>query len=132
MTAYPLTVSTLLLALLVYAWAALKVGRARAAYGVKAPAVAGHDAFERVFRAQQNTVEQMLFFVPLLWVAASLWGDMWAAAYGAVWSVGRILFIEGYARAAEKRELGFILSGGLSLIVLLACIATILWRHVAG
>ena len=132
MTDYPLTVSALLLALLVYAWAALRVGRARARYGVKAPAVAGHEAFERVFRAQQNTVEQMVIFVPLLWLAATLWGDAVAAGYGLTWSIGRVLFVEGYARAAEKRELGFMLSGGLSLLVLLAAIATLAWRHLAG
>ena len=132
MTGYPLTVAALLLALLVYAWAALRVGRARGRYGVKAPAVTGDEAFERVFRAQQNTVEQMVIFVPLICLAAAVWGDAVAAGYGLVWSIGRILFVEGYARAAEKRELGFMLSGGLSLLVLLAMIATLVWRHVAA
>jgi glutathione S-transferase len=126
---YPYTVGALLLALLVYVWATLKVGRARAKFGVRAPAVHGDENFERVFRAHQNTVEQMVLFLPLLAVAAWLWGDRGAAIYGLVWSLGRVLYVEGYARAAGKRELGFMLSGALSLLVLLGLVGTLVWRH---
>lgn len=128
---YPFTVASLLLALLVYVWATLKVGRARAKFGVKAPAVHGDENFERVFRAHQNTVEQMILFLPLLALAAWLWGDRGAAIYGLVWSVGRILYVEGYAREAGKRELGFMLSGALSLLVLLGLLGTLVWAHLA-
>jgi len=129
MNDYPLTVAALLLALLVYVWATFKVGKARAKFGVAAPAVHGNEDFERVFRGQQNTVEQLLLFLPLLAVAAWLWGDLYAAIYGLVWSVGRLLYVEGYAREAKKRELGFMLSGALSLLVLLALIVTLALRH---
>ncbi len=128
---YPFTVAALLLALLVYVWATLKVGRARAKFGVKAPAVHGDAGFERVFRAHQNTVEQMILFLPLLAVAGWLWGDRAAAIYGLVWSLGRILYVEGYAREAGKRELGFMLSGALSLLVLLGLLGTLAWAHIA-
>ena len=84
MIAYPLTITSLLLALLVYVWAMIKVGRARARFGVPAPAVHGNPDFERVFRAHQNTVEQLIIFLPLLAIAAWLWGDRYAAIYGAV------------------------------------------------
>ena len=131
MNHYPLTVGALLLALLVYVWATFKVGRARAKFGVVAPAIHGDENFERVFRAHQNTVEQMILFLPLLAVAAWVWGDLAAAIYGLVWSLGRILYVEGYARAAGKRELGFMLSGALSLLVLLALLGTLAWAHLA-
>ena len=127
---YPFTVAALLLALLVYVWAAYRVGRARATFGVKAPACSGDENFERVFRAQQNTVEQMIFFLPLLALAAWLWGDRAAAIYGLVWSLGRILYVEGYAREAGKRELGFMLSGLLSLLVLVGLLGTLAWQHI--
>lgn len=131
MNDYPLTIASLLLALLVYVWATLKVGRARAKFGVKAPAITGSEDFERVFRAHQNTVEQMVLFLPLLAVAAALWGDLYAAIYGLVWSIGRILYVEGYARAALKRGPGFYLSGALSLLVLVALVVTLVVRHLA-
>lgn len=128
----PLTVGALLLALAVYVWAVLKVGQARGKYQVMAPAVTGPPEFERVFRAQQNTVEQMILFVPLLGLAALVWGDIWAGAYGLIWSVGRVVFIETYSRAAEKRSLGFLLSGGLSFAVLIAIVVTFGLHHLGG
>lgn len=130
MSHYPYTVGALLLALLVYVWATMKVGRARSKFGVAAPAVHGNEDFERVFRAHQNTVEQLVLFLPLLAVAAWLWGDLYAAIYGLVWSLGRLLYVEGYARAAGKREIGFLLSGALSLGVLVALLVTLALRHV--
>ena len=83
-----------------------------------------HPDFDRIFRAHQNTVEQFVFFVPLLGLAAMLWGDHIAALYGLIWSVGRFLYVVTYAQAAEKRSIGFFLSGVLSMIVLLALIVT--------
>lgn len=129
MSHYPYTVGALLLALLVYVWATMKVGRARSKFGVAAPAVHGNEDFERVFRAHQNTVEQLVLFLPLLAVAAWLWGDQYAAIYGLVWSLGRLLYVEGYARAAGKREIGFLLSGALSLLVLVALLVTLGLKH---
>jgi glutathione S-transferase len=126
---YPLTALALVAALLVYVWATLKVGQARGKYGVKAPAITGHEGFERVFRAHQNSVEQMVLFLPLLGLAAWVWGDLWAGIYGLVWSLGRLLYVEGYAREAAKRNLGFMLSGGLSLLALVGLVVTLAIQH---
>jgi glutathione S-transferase len=130
MADYPLTVLALLLAMVVYVWATLKVGGARGKLGVPAPATTGNEAFERIFRAHQNTVEQLVLFVPLLAVLAWQWGDLYGFAYGVVWSIGRVLYVTGYAIEAKKRELGFMLSGALSLVVLLACLVTQIVRMV--
>jgi uncharacterized MAPEG superfamily protein len=125
----PFTLGGLVLALAVYVWTFIRVGQARSRYGIAAPATAGDPAFERAFRAQQNTVEQIVLFLPLLGLAAFLWGDLAAGIYGLAWSVGRILYTEGYIRAAEKRSLGFLLSGGVSMVVLVAIIVTFALRH---
>ncbi len=130
MLGIPFTLGGLVLALLVYVWTGFKVGQARTRYDVPAPATTGAPEFERVFRAQQNTVEQMILFLPLLWLATILWGDVWGAAYALVWSVGRVVYVEGYARAAEKRSFGFLLSGGLSMGVLIAVLITFALKHV--
>ena len=124
----PWTIGALVLALVVYAWAVLKVGQARGKYDVAAPAVTGAPEFERAFRAQQNTVEQMVLFVPLLGLAALVWGDIAAGAYGLVWCLGRVLYIETYSRGAN-RSAGFMLSAGVSLGVLIAVIVTFVLRH---
>ncbi len=95
------------LAILFYAYTSIAVGRAREKFGVKAPAISGNPEFERLFRVQMNTLEWMPIFLPLLWLCAFYIGDIWAAAFGAVWIVGRILYAQGYAAAAEKRGPGF-------------------------
>ena len=52
-------------------WFAFLVGRQRAKHGIKAPATVGHPEFERAFRAHQNTVEQLVIFLPGMWVYAA-------------------------------------------------------------
>jgi uncharacterized MAPEG superfamily protein len=61
------------------------VGKARAKYGIKAPATTGDPVFERTFRAHQNTIENTVMFLPALWLFAAFVGGIWAAALGAVW-----------------------------------------------
>ena len=39
-----------------YLFFGVQVGRARGRYGVKAPAVSGHEGFERIYRVQMNTL----------------------------------------------------------------------------
>jgi glutathione S-transferase len=131
MTTYPLTIAALLLALAVYTWSGALVGRARGKYGVEAPATSGVREFDRVFRAQMNTLEQIVLFVPLLIVAAALWGDRIAAGYGLLWSIGRILYVVTYARDPAKRAFGFLLSAGASLVVLIGLAVTLALRAFA-
>ena len=125
----PFTLGGLVLSLAVYVWIVIRVGQARGKYGVEAPAVAGPPEFERALRGQQNTVEQMVLFLPLLGLASFLWGDIAAGVYGLVWSIGRVLYVEGYIRAPGKRSLGFLLSGGVSMGVLIAVVITFALRH---
>ena len=51
----------------------------------RAPATTGNDVFERYFRVHMNTVEQLLVFVPAIWLFASLVSAKWAALLGAVY-----------------------------------------------
>ena len=106
-----------LLALLQYLVFGMLVGRARGKYGVKAPAVTGHEVFERYFRVQQNTLELLVVFLPSLWLFASYVSAGWAALLGAVYLVGRVLYLRGYVADPSKREIGFALSF-LPIIVL--------------
>jgi glutathione S-transferase len=84
-----------------------QVGKARAKFGIKAPAVTGNPDFERVYRVQMNTLEWMPIFLPSLWLFALYISDPVAAAIGVVWIAGRILYMTGYSQAANKRGRGF-------------------------
>jgi glutathione S-transferase len=103
------------LALLQYIAFGTAVARARVRYGVQAPAVTGHEVFERHFRVQQNTLELLVVLLPSLWLFATYVDATWAAVAGAVYLVGRLLYFSGYVRDPAKRELGF----GLSLVPVL-------------
>ena len=84
-----------------------QVGQMRAKHGIKAPATTGHPEFERMFRVQQNTMEQLVMFLPALWIYAWLGKPLWGAAIGVVFIVGRYLFKRGYVADPAKRGRGF-------------------------
>jgi uncharacterized MAPEG superfamily protein len=102
-------------ALAQYVALGMLVGRARGQYGVKAPAITGHEVFERYFRVQQNTVELLVAFVPAIWLFASYVSATWAAVLGAVYLVGRFVYLRSYVRDPSTRSLGF----GLSMLPIL-------------
>jgi len=86
------------------------VGRARGRYGVRAPAVTGHEQFERAYRVQMNTLEQLVPFLPALFIAARYWPQAYVAAAGVVFLLGRTLYWRGYVRAPASRGPGFALT----------------------
>jgi glutathione S-transferase len=115
---YPHTTLATVLALLIYVWTGMVVGKARKAHGVPVPRTDGPEAFQRVWRAHMNTLEQIVLFLPLLWLFAITVSDVWAALTGLAWSLGRVLYVNGYAKAAEKRSLGF----GIGMAAALVCL----------
>ena len=131
MLTYPLTAIVSLLALLLYLVMGLRVGRARGAYGVAAPAVTGNPDFERFYRVQMNTLEWMPLFLVPLWLFAASWNsDLVAAGIGLVWVIGRILYLTGYSQAAEKRGPGFGIQALAALVLLLGALGRIIWSLV--
>ena len=96
-----------LLALLQYFLFGFQVGQMRAKHGVKAPAMSGHPEFERMFRVQQNTMEQLVMFIPALWICAHVGEPRWAAGIGLFFVVGRFIYKRAYVADPAKRSLGF-------------------------
>lgn len=106
--AYPSLIT--LLALAVYLLVTLNVGRARGRFNVPAPQTTGNADFERFFRVQQNTLEQLVFFLPALWLASFYGSAKLAAMLGMLWVGGRLVYANGYYRAPEKRAPGFLVA----------------------
>lgn len=104
-----------LLQFIAFAWA---VGRARVRHDVAAPATAGHPVFERHFRVHQNTLEQLVAFLPALWLFALRVDPQWAAGLGLVYLVGRLLYFLSYTRDPRTRSLGFVMSALPTLVML--------------
>jgi uncharacterized MAPEG superfamily protein len=99
-----------ILAVLQFIVFAMKVGRARGKYGIKAPATSGNPIFERIFRVQQNTLELLLCLLPALYIAGPYWNPVWAAGLGLVYLVGREIYAATYVKDPAKRSVGYALS----------------------
>jgi glutathione S-transferase len=97
-------------ALLQVLWFGWQVGRARTQYGVRAPAMSGHEVFDRRVRVQMNTQEQLVLFLPTLWIFARFVSPIWAAGFGVVFVVGRAIYAITYVRDPKSRALGFALT----------------------
>ncbi|HVY63863.1 MAG TPA: MAPEG family protein [Gammaproteobacteria bacterium] len=113
---------TILLALVEYTVMGALVGRARAKYGVKAPATTGHPDFERTNRVHINTLESLITFIPAVWLFGHYVDARWAAGLGLAFVIGRALYAVGYIRAAEKREAGAVISGVVTVVLLLGAL----------
>ena len=99
-----------MLALLEYFFFSIKVGQARGKYGVKAPATTGNEHFERYNRVHQNTLEQLIMFIPGLFAFANFVSANWAAIIGVVFIVGRALYFNLYIGDPDKRGPGMLVS----------------------
>lgn len=120
------------LALLQFMVFGIAVGRARGKYGVKAPATTGNEIFERYFRVQMNTLEQLVVFVPAILLFATLQSTLWAAILGAVWLVGRVIFFISYTRNPASRGLGFMLTMVPSTVMVVGIIVSAIRTAIAA
>ena len=127
---FHLTALVTCLTLLFYFLISFQVGKARATFGIKAPAITGNPDFERVFRVQMNTLEWLPVFLPALWLFAIYVSDAIAAALGVVWILGRVLYVIGYSKAANKRGPGFAVQAGAAVLLWFGATGTIVWRLV--
>jgi uncharacterized membrane protein YecN with MAPEG domain len=122
-----ITALIILLALAQYLFFSLRVGAGRARHGVKAPKTEGDEQWERLYRVQMNTLEQLIVFVPGMMLFASYASAQWAWLPGVAFLVGRQLYAWAYVRDPASRGPGMgvtllanavLLIGGLVGVVL--------------
>jgi len=106
------------LATLQFVWFGIQVGSMRAKHEVKAPAMSGPPDFERMFRIHYNTMEQLVVFLPALWLYAHMVNPIWGAGIGAVYLVGRFIYRAAYLKDPSGRSLGFALSSLPAMVML--------------
>lgn len=116
------------LALVEYFVFGILVGRARQRYGVAAPAMSGHPIFERYMRVHQNTLEQLVVFVPSMLMFGLYVSDTVATLLGLVWIAGRVVYLRGYVADPAKRSTGFALSALPQVVLLVGGIVGALVR----
>jgi glutathione S-transferase len=111
-----------ILSMLLFMYTAVRVGGARVKHGVSAPATTGHDEFERHFRVQMNTLEQLVIFLPSLWLFTLYWNQLVAAGLGLVWIVGRIVYMQAYVADPKSRSMGFGITFLATLILMVGAL----------
>ncbi len=117
---------TTLLALLWYFITIFQVGRMRTRYKVKAPATTGDPAFERAYRVQMNELENLVLFLPAMWIYAWFGNPRYAALACSVYILGRILYAVGYWTAADKRGWGYMVAMFATSVTWVAALVAVL------
>jgi len=110
----------ILLAILEYQFFSFKVGMARGKYDIKAPAISGHEVFDRYYRVHMNTLEQLIVFIPAILIFAHFGNPTYAAGLGSFYLVGRIIYFVSYVSDPAKRGLGFIIGWEPTVLLILA------------
>jgi len=113
------TVIVTFLALAQYVLFGVQVGGMRGKHGVTAPATSGHPEFERMNRVHINTMEQLVLFLPALWMHALYANPLWGAIIGMVYIVGRFVYRASYLKDPSTRHNGFMLTIVPSLVLLI-------------
>lgn len=100
----------ILIALFQYGFFTARVGLNRSKYKIEAPKTVGDETWERYFRVQQNTMEQLVMFIPGMIAFATYVSEAWALLPGVVFVIGRQLYSHQYVKNPESRAPGMALS----------------------
>jgi glutathione S-transferase len=112
-----LSAAVSILAALLYIYMIIHVGQARGKTGIEAPTMTGAPQLERAVRVHYNTLEAMPVFLTGLWLATIYFSPAYPvvawlpAVLGLIWVIGRIVYMQGYMAAPEKRSTGFGIQG---------------------
>ena len=86
---------------------AFQVGQARVKHEVNAPAMSGHPEFDRTVRVHANTVEQLVIFLPGLWMFGYYVHELTGAIVGMLFIIGRFIYRNAYINEPTRRATGF-------------------------
>lgn len=111
-----------LLALLQYVFFTARVGLGRGKYKIEAPACEGDENWERLFRVQQNTMEQMIVLVPATFAFAYYMSSTWVLVPGAIYLIGRFLYSAEYVKDPKTRTPGMVLTMLANVVLVLGAL----------
>ncbi len=114
---YEYTALVTILAIIINLYFMFRTGLNRLKLKVNAPKTVGNETWERYFRVHANTVEQMVMFMPALWLAAIYSSDQWAAGIGVVWLVGRLIYSYNYISNPKSRAPGMLMTFGSTVVL---------------
>lgn len=117
-----------LLALLQYVWFTMRVGITRGKFKVDAPACKGDETWERLFRVQQNTMEQLLIMIPATFAFAYYLSGLWALVVGAIFIIGRFWYSAEYLKDPKSRAPGMTVTLLANVVLVLGALTGLLMK----
>ncbi len=115
-----------LFALLQYVLFTARVGLARGKYNVNAPACEGDENFNRLFRVQQNTLEQLIVFIPASYAFSYYLSELWVLIPGMVFILGRYIYSLEYLKDPKTRTPGMALTLLANVVLVLGALFGVL------
>ena len=119
-----------MLALLEYTWFTMRVGFNRGKFGIDAPATSGNETWERMFRIQQNTLEQLVVFIPGTYAFAAYVSTKWLWLPGALFIVGRFLYSGEYLSKPASRAPGMAMTLLANVILVLGTLIALVLQYI--
>ncbi len=116
----------IILALIQYLFFIAMVGKARGKYSVNAPATSGHEIFERIYRVQQNTLEQLVIFIPSIYLFGLYVHAPAAAGIGLFFLLGRAIYYKSYVTDPATRGTGMLIGFFAFTILMLGALIGII------
>lgn len=109
-----------------------QVGIAHGKAKIPAPKMTGELNLEKRGRIHLNTLEQMITFLPAMWMFATYVHIEAAAILGVAFLVGRQIFAWGYMQEeATKRAPGFLITFFAGVIAILGALGGAIYKLVA-
>jgi uncharacterized MAPEG superfamily protein len=118
----------ILLALAQFTWFSARVGLARGKFGVDAPKTTGNEIWERMYRVQQNTMEQLVLFIPAMLAFSFYFSAKWALIPGVLFLVGRQLYSWEYISKPPSRTPGMAMTLLANTILLVGALAAVVMK----
>lgn len=116
----------ILLALMQYLFFVAMVGKARGQYSISPPATTGNEMFERIYRVQQNTLEQLIIFIPALYLFALYIHALSAAGIGVFFLLGRMVYYRSYIADPATRGTGMLIGFFAYLVLMIGSLIGII------
>jgi|TARA_B110000879_G_C11178195_1_gene517104 glutathione S-transferase len=114
------SIALILIALLQFIFFTGRAGFSRGKYDIKAPKTVGNERWERIYRIQQNTMEQLLIFIPGTVIFSLYVSATWVLLPGILFIVGRHIYSRLYLESPENRGPGMVLSFFSNIFLVIA------------
>ncbi len=109
----------ILIALLQYMFFIGRVAANRSKLEVVAPHISGNEIWERMYRVQMNTLEQIIIFIPGMLIFSYYVSSNWVILPGIIYLIGRQIYSASYISNPAKRGFGMMLTfiSNFSLVI---------------